>query len=781
MASKKLLGLEAGITGTIGTADIGTMTGALTVTGAVTASANLTANTATVSNDLTVGGDLNVTGDIVSGGTTNTVTTDDFIDLANGNVNSSVLSPGGFTVQTAAATGFTAVNCDSFDASAVGLVKNQKTLNVVTLPLTGEFITMTNLNQEYRVNFLDSGVTSGVFNSAGVATVNISVGNNDSTTLVAVAMTAQFQALGQYTCTISGDTCPIINGSNSKQLVLTFADGTLGSKITVTDVGTVVSDGQAPFVTLASNAAAAGFASNQLLSITAADDAGNVGLFVISSVLGDNVYIKGNESVDLKAETPFAQNQFQTDATVGGTAVQPRIFVNTVSNGSTFKDSGGSALTLGVPIYAYSDAGTEAQFTALGAYKITGSDAASSGTTLQIAYDAGQTITMAAGDVTWTVDTDNDFIIDGAGAGAGQVLFGTTTDIDVFTVNTDDALTLLGGEDGTAANDGISITSSRINDVADAGLASQAAAMHIESAGGISVEAAKNVAIMGDEVATIARFTSFAPIGANGAISLVKANGTASAGTLVVDAVPVTASTLGITSTDILATVSPSVAAQTITFDNTVVVGSSATVFASDAAIVGVSGPPTEAQVAQAIAVLMNSIGSPSSPDLRATVSTDTVTIHSAKYNGISGNITWTSNANITDSVVNSTNVAALFAQEAFNDGRTVGEAFAPNVVGVNAASVEIALGTSSGYTIGGIVEIMAGAAVSANEVGLPVYLATGVPDASGLSSAGMITPDAPTDTGTTIFKVGIAMASATQGTKGKVLLQPQFIAYNAG
>jgi hypothetical protein len=785
MATKKIIGLAGtGIPGTIGAGDDGTISGTLTVsgistlTGAVTASANVSANTASVTNDLTVGGDLNVTGDIVSGGTTNTITSDDFIDLANGYENNTVIGAGGFTVQTASISGWAgAITCNAFTASDAGLTKNKKTLTVATVPSNGENIIMTNPNQAYRINFVNDAAqpvdqTDTVFNSAGIAEINIE-SITTSVNAIGAAFRVLFASLDQYTTdgASPGPTCGIIAGNNSEQLVLVFTDGTPDTAITSASAGT--SDGQAPFVTLASDAAAAGFASNDLISITAANDAGNVGLFVISSVDGSDVFIKGNTSVDIAAQTPFAQNEFQADATIAGTAIQPRIFVNAVSNGTSFLDdqSPAVAIPVGLPIYAYSAAGTEAQFTADGSYKIIGADAASSGTTLQMAYDAGATITTdGTGDITFNIDTSEDFVIDGQAAGTGQVLFGTTTDIDVFTVNTDDELTLLGGTDATDATNGISITSSRTGEVENPGTTTQGAAMHLESDGGISVEAAKNIAIMGDEVETIVRFTAYAPIRANGAISLVHALGTASLATADVDSVPANASTLSINNGNIAT-------AQEITFDNTVAVGASDIVFDTNAAVVGVQAPATDVNVATAICTLMNSIGGAADPVFRASVLTSVVTIYSNKYGGATDDVTWVSNVDITTAVVNSVPGVATYAHEAGSND----PALTYNVVAVNASDTLIALGAESGFTMSGITEISCSEAITTAMVGQPVYIATDVP-VSNVSAAGQVLGAAPSATNTTIFKVGIAMGiQATPGSKFKVLLQPQFIGFNAG
>ena len=225
----------------------------------------------------------------------------------------------------------------------------------------------------------------------------------DTTTgAIADAIAVLFNGLTDYTCTASGNDAPITGVNNSQQLKITQkTDGTGGD---ISTGETTVGNGQAAFITTSSGSA---LAAGDILVVSAASDTENDGVFIVSSVAanggGQDVFIKGTSSITVDPSIPFAQTNFTTNAgDTSGRLIQSRLFVYGASNGANFPDSGGTAIVVGKPIFAFATAGLETEFTANGDYEEIGVG----NTTLQTAYVGGNAIVTDA--------TNGDFSVTGA-------------------------------------------------------------------------------------------------------------------------------------------------------------------------------------------------------------------------------------------------------------------------------------------------------------------------------------------------------------------------------
>lgn len=787
MANKTLVGLDAGKIGTIGSGDDGII------------------NSITITNNANVGGDLTVEGDIISSGTQNSVIKDDFMDLNIGYTGDAPKA-GGFTVNTAAVSGHTANPTVAFTAAVVGTTAAVNTITVTSLPANSETYVVQNLNQEFTLNFVNSGGSAGAFTQTNSQTfsANIDITADASQNAVATRIATLFNGLVDYTCTASTNTAPITGANKSQQLKITQkTDGTSGKMSTGE---TTVGNGQAAFIQTSGGTA---LAAGDMLVVASAKDTENDGIFVVSSVAanggGQNVFIKGTASITISPDIPFAQTNFTTNADdTDGRLIQSRIFIFGVSNGSDFKDSGGSAIGIGKPIYAWGNTGVETEFTTNGNYEEVGVG----NTTLQTAYDNGNTIatTTAKGD--FSVSGDKSIVLEsgenapqaiqiGATAGANQTITvintaGTSNQaIDIQANNATGGVRIRGG-DGSGAGTLAHIMARGTDSVSNSGTATQTAALQLESAnGGASLVAIKEIAIsqisdlnstatltvgsytpggaqansqndvlvVGDSSAIAQRFTAFAQIAGASAVCL---QGNPSQAQIVYGSggnIPVNGTTSTITNASIAASAGGVV---TITYNSGVLPGASSRV--DQAVTIGTSGLANNAagltSVANNVATHLNSIaGVTAKSD-----AVDTVTIvedQKATADNFTVNPAASGTTNALSTVANFGTALAALPTDA-NDtglGSTIGFA------GINRLATAVDVGQKVDVVItGGAQCLTSDGSIAFGEA---VYLA---------AATGEVTKTAPSTAGDVIYKVGTAV-SAVGGGKVSVLLSPAFIA----
>ena len=211
------------------------------------------------------------------------------------------------------------------------------------------------------------------------------------------------------------------------------------------------------------------FAAGDIVSITGADDGENDGLYVVASVAAGVVTIKGTGGTAPSGSVPFAQTQFKAASGQTAKAYKVDLAAAVFADGtSAFKDPAGGTWAKGTFVTAFAANATESDFTGNGDY-----DTAAQ-TSLQEAYEVGNTITTSAaeGDVTIAgdqklivsasgglqvtggaldVNTSADFDLTGAFTvdGAHSVQVGANTAVSTFTADATGAISL---DAGAASN-----------------------------------------------------------------------------------------------------------------------------------------------------------------------------------------------------------------------------------------------------------------------------------------------------------------------------------------
>ena len=413
MANGNVTVLASGVVNTTKAGELATITGSAQVT-----------------QDLTVDGDLTVAGDIVSRGTIDVVTSDNFIDLNNGYANSAALS-GGITVQLRTPGTFNSGQVQTFTAANTTGSAATINLTVATVPANGESITLTNNNRVYTINFVNTGgVIDNKFTLTGTgaalaetASIDINTASSNTQALLGGILRTLVASITNYSTAGAAAACNITATNSSAELDLALGGAIAGSKITA--AGITAGGGQSPTVIVNTNGAGTTLLEkNDIIAISGANDGGNDGIFVVSSVNGSfpqTVRLMGTGSVSVPPEVPFAQSNFQTDAVVSPTPpnctlLQICTFVQCASDGTSFADAGGSPYAIGKLLTAYADTGTLSDL--LGNNKYT--EAGSGAVDLQTAYSNGQTINITSADLAISTVAagggNGDFKVDGGGA-----------------------------------------------------------------------------------------------------------------------------------------------------------------------------------------------------------------------------------------------------------------------------------------------------------------------------------------------------------------------------
>lgn len=177
--------------------------------------------------------------------------------------------------------------------------------------------------------------------------------------------------------------------------------------------------------------------ANQIFAITGltGNFATNNGLYAVASVSGTAPQVVNIKST-ATASAPFLQTAF-TDATTTvldiGAAFQTEISALAFANGLAFPDAGSAPYGAGLLIQNYAAAAVLADFTADAAWTPVGAGT----TTLQNAYDNGNTITTNGNPIAFTLTSGN-FTVEGSYAAT----FGYTTPLSVFSVRANGGISL---------------------------------------------------------------------------------------------------------------------------------------------------------------------------------------------------------------------------------------------------------------------------------------------------------------------------------------------------
>jgi len=205
-------------------------------------------------------------------------------------------------------------------------------------------------------------------------------------------------------------------------------------------------------------------AAGDIVAIAGAGDSENDGLYVVASVSGGTVTIKGIGGTAPSGNVPFVQNQFKTATSQAASAYKVDLAAVSVADGSAMVSSGNAVWGKGLLVSGYMAAATES-----GWYWD-----APTNVSLQEAYEVGSTITTSAakGDVTIAgdqklavsatggvqisggaldVNTSADFDLTGAFTvdGAQAVQIGNSAAVSTFTADASGAISL---DAGAASN-----------------------------------------------------------------------------------------------------------------------------------------------------------------------------------------------------------------------------------------------------------------------------------------------------------------------------------------
>lgn len=227
---------------------------------------------------------------------------------------------------------------------------------------------------------------------------------------------------------------------------------------------------------------ASSFASGDILVLTGSDN--NNGIFVVNSIVsGTRIVLKGQGGTSISGNVPFAQTQVETETGQTATAYKVDIKVLVVADGTNFPQTSGSAFAKGTLIEKFQANAVESNFNGNGAYTEVGAS-----TSLQGAYDTGNTVTTASGnDIALTLANGN-FVINGSGA--VDIGF-TSDDVGGFKVGTN-AVDII--STGAVSIDGVGASNFTTN--GDLTLSTT-------TSGGIIVNSVSTLDIFSDDVTTI--------------------------------------------------------------------------------------------------------------------------------------------------------------------------------------------------------------------------------------------------------------------------------------
>ena len=768
MADKKLLGLNNGRPGTIGTAD-----------------------KAIIEGSLQVDADLNVGGDIVSRGSTNVVVNDEFLDLANGQGTSPLAA--GYTAQVSQ------FNATSYFISSVAS-------NVITLTADDDATAARRTFLSTLVVVSSAGAAgntvTGQFNGgsqifsavntgAGVNQFDVQDGSGNplSTSQVATNLAAS----------IDGNTNFRAYATGSTVFIQLTADGGGGTFTVANSAGTIL-DATGTFGTTPQ------IAGNTVIAISGSSDASNNGLFSVAASGGTGANQITINTVTVN-EAPFLQTALD-DYTETGTARINfvELYVQAVSDGVNIQKSDGNAIPKGSLADAFVSNPKNNSFD--NAY----SEIGIGDVTLQNAYENGNAIVTDGtnGDFSVTgaksvqlISTEDvaQAIEIGATSGTSQTITivntaGTSNQaIDIQANGTGAGVRVRGGSGSAGTGESINIHAQGTSSVSNGGTTNQTAALQIRSEnGGASILAAKEISIT--QVADLSAVTTltvgaFTPDGANPAsVNTVNVRGDRVTNTvpfianeaiadgnraLAVQAgssialftygagsntLPTNGSTTTINNATITAAAGGVI---TITYDAATDPGVSA--LSGQALTIGTQGLASDAagmtSIVNNVATILNALAG-------LTVTTDAVTnvFIKEEQNTSADDFTVVSNAGAGTTSLTAVTQNFGYAAVVNADADLTGLGSTIGFAGIQFNNTPASIGDVVDTAISGVHSVRcvdAGALI-----GQTLYVDE--------STSGAVTITAPTVSTQTVFQVGTCLSAVSSGVC-LVLLQPQFIA----
>lgn len=144
--------------------------------------------------------------------------------------------------------------------------------------------------------------------------------------------------------------------------------------------------------TISAGTAGSALAAGDIIVVAGAAPTSNDGYYVVNSVAGSTITLKGIGGVSPSAAVPFAQTQVEAGVAASAVLFKADIAAVAVADGtSAFKNGSGAAWPKGTFVTAYIANATESGFNANNAWQSVGQ------VDLQEAYDTGNTINLSGG------------------------------------------------------------------------------------------------------------------------------------------------------------------------------------------------------------------------------------------------------------------------------------------------------------------------------------------------------------------------------------------------
>jgi len=394
--SDNTLVLVNGLTRLIGSTDTIEFTGGMDNTPiGVHGASTLSATTGAFSSNVGIEGDLTVEGSIVSSGTTQAISQDQFTDLIHGNANVTTAKPGGLTLNQWPSN---ATDCGgagglataSFTAGSTGVSDAKITMGGAVAQVgaraggAAAVITMSVLAANGDTLTIPKlATTDTVFTFVTGAPVGNQIQIGVDIPATTTNLIAAVNGLADYVCT-----------ANGLGFVLTAAADSLGSSMNGKDLSWT---GTVNFTSTTASfafAGGAGLSIGMLIEVAGADSTENDGLFEIVGITGTDIDVAG-ENTARSTQVPFTQSQFTAEADTNAKVRAVNLSVLAFSGG-VLADEQGIAIPYGTLCTAnMGEQLVAATSTPASAFDASYTSAAES--TLQGAYNAGPDITLANG------------------------------------------------------------------------------------------------------------------------------------------------------------------------------------------------------------------------------------------------------------------------------------------------------------------------------------------------------------------------------------------------
>ena len=382
--SNNLVILKNGLSRTIGATDDVSISGGLNSTSiGITAAAQGKFTSAEVTGDLTVGGD------IVSGGTSDMLISDNFIDMNHG-LRTQTNTAGGFTVNLAASANNSLVisaytasagGNDSFVTMTGALVRAQATTTVIATAVAV-------VGDTLKFTMADGALITLTAVAAGANATQFNVGADAAAQTDAIKAAIDAMAGTPYATTQAGGAGTVVTVTATAGDDLADGHSINGTSILLTQVG----GGSTFAITSAAFAGGAGLSKGDIVQVSDVEgaDASNNGVFQISGI-PSTTQVNFARSGTVNTQVPFCQNQLETQAAgagVSGFLSGLDLSALAFSEG-TLTDVAGAAISKGLLCQAFSLQANVRNW----AWESAGN------VSLQEAYGVGPSITVGAADL----------------------------------------------------------------------------------------------------------------------------------------------------------------------------------------------------------------------------------------------------------------------------------------------------------------------------------------------------------------------------------------------